>query len=185
MTDLTGPASAGSRGVRGFADVWWRGKFAWEYKRKGKYRKLDDAYRQLCQYREALEFPPLLIVSDIAHTEIHTNFTGTRKEKHVIPLAEMAEPGQLDKLRRVFTDPHSFEPKVTTERITAEAATQFARIAEGLRDRGHDAHVAAHFLMKCMFCLFAEDVGLLPDHLMQRLLKQYNYRPRKAHPPSD
>jgi len=30
---VTGPASAGSKGERGFADVWWRGKFAWEYRR--------------------------------------------------------------------------------------------------------------------------------------------------------
>ena len=30
------------------ATAWWRGKFAWEYKRKGKYRDLADAYRQLC-----------------------------------------------------------------------------------------------------------------------------------------
>jgi len=62
-------ASAGAKGERGFADVWWHGKFAWEYKRKGKYRDLNAAYRQLCQYREALENPPLLIVSDIARTE--------------------------------------------------------------------------------------------------------------------
>ena len=77
---VTDAASKGSRGAHGFADVWWRGKFAWEYKRKGKYRDLAEAYRQLCQYREALENPPLLIVSDIAHTEIHTNFTGTAKQ---------------------------------------------------------------------------------------------------------
>lgn len=37
---VTGPASAGTAGDYGFADVWWRGKFAWEYKRRGKYRDL-------------------------------------------------------------------------------------------------------------------------------------------------
>ncbi|MFQ5503008.1 MAG: class I SAM-dependent DNA methyltransferase, partial [Phycisphaerae bacterium] len=56
-----GGASKGSKGAYGFADVWWRGRFAWEYKRKDKYRDLREAYRQLCQYREALESPPLLI----------------------------------------------------------------------------------------------------------------------------
>lgn len=63
---VTGPASEGSGGAYGFADVWWRGKFGWEYKRRDKHKTLDDAYRQLCQYREALENPPLLIVSDSA-----------------------------------------------------------------------------------------------------------------------
>lgn len=98
--------------------MWWRGKFAWEYKRKGKYRDLTEACRQLCQYREALENPPLLIVSDIARAEIHTNFTATVKQVHAIALADMAEPRSLGLLRRVFTDPESFRPDVTAARVT-------------------------------------------------------------------
>ena len=90
--EVSAAASRGSKGDWGFADVWWRGKFAWEYKRKGEYKSLGEAYRQLCQYREALANPPLLIVSDIARTEIHTNFTGTTKAVHAIALEDMARP---------------------------------------------------------------------------------------------
>jgi len=151
--------------------VWWRGKFAWEYKRKGKYRDLAEAYRQLCQYREALENPPLLIVSDIARTEVHTNFTGTAKQVHVVTLDKMAEPESLDLLRRVFAEPLSFKPTLTPEHVTEEVAAGFAQLAQRLRDRGHEPHDAAHFLMKCMFCLFAEDVELLPGKLFERLLQ--------------
>ncbi|MFI4860925.1 MAG: type IIL restriction-modification enzyme MmeI, partial [Phycisphaerales bacterium JB063] len=61
---VTGPASASAKGKHGFADVAWRGRFAWEYKRKGKHATLDDAYRQLLQYHEHLDQPPLLIVCD-------------------------------------------------------------------------------------------------------------------------
>jgi hypothetical protein len=93
------------------------------YKRKGKYKDLSEAYQQLLQYREALENPPLLVVSDIARTEIHTNFTGTVKQVHVIPLAAMTEPAGLDLLRRLFTDPESFKPQVTTENVTEEVST--------------------------------------------------------------
>jgi len=168
---VSGTASAGSQGDYGFADVWWRGKFAWEYKRRGKYRDLAEAYRQLCQYREALENPPLLIVSDIARTEIHSNFTGTAKQVHILKLEHFAEPYALDVLRRVFTDPASFRPTLTPERVTEEVAAEFAAFAERLRKRKHEPRVAAHFLMKCMFCLFAEDVGLLPNKLFERLLK--------------
>lgn len=168
---VTGSASIGSRGDFGFADVWWRGKFAWEYKRRGKYKDLTEAYRQLCQYREALENPPLLVVSDIETTEIHTNFTGTAKQVHTIKLDDLAEPKALDLLRRVFTDPLSFKPTLTPEKVTEDVAKEFAALARRMRDRGHDPHVAAHFLMKCMFCLFAEDVGLLPNKLFNRLLE--------------
>jgi hypothetical protein len=55
---VTGIASAGSRGNRGFADVWWRGKFGWEYKRRDKYRDLSEAYRQLCEALDDL-LPPV------------------------------------------------------------------------------------------------------------------------------
>lgn len=175
--EVASGASKGSKGDRGFADVWWKGKFGWEYKRKDKYKSLDDAYRQLLQYREALESPPLLIVSDIARTEIHTNFTGTRKEVHTIALADLAEPRSLDLLRRAFTNPESFRPTLTAEKITQEVAAQLGKIAEGLRDRGHDPHDTAHFLMKCMFCLFAEDVLLLPARLFKNLLEKFHHRP--------
>ncbi len=170
-------ASRGSKGAGGFADVWWRGKFGWEYKRKGKYNDLTEAYRQLCQYREALENPPLLIVSDIARTEIHTNFTGTAKAVHTIALDQFDRPEKLALLRRVFTDPDSFRPEVTAETITNEIAEQFGLLSRSLQNRGHDAHEAAHFLMKCMFCLFAEDVDLLPDRLFTRLLEQWKDSP--------
>jgi hypothetical protein len=39
---VTGPASKGSKGESGFADVWWRGKFGWEYKRKDKHETLEE-----------------------------------------------------------------------------------------------------------------------------------------------
>lgn len=177
--EVSAAASRGSKGERGFADVWWRGKFAWEYKRKGKYKSLDEAYRQLCQYREALGNPPLLIVSDIARTEIHTNFTGTTKAVHVIALEDMAKPESIDLLRRVFADPESLRPTERVEDVTALAAREIGLIAQSLRDRGHDPHETAHFLMKCMFCLFAEDTDLLPKDLFKRLLEGSKYDPAR------
>jgi hypothetical protein len=65
-------------GGKGFADVWRRGCFGWEY--KGKHKDLKAAYQQLQKYREALENPPLLIVCDMDPFEVHTNFTGTVAE---------------------------------------------------------------------------------------------------------
>lgn len=179
---VTDSASRSAAGERGFADVWWRGKFGWEYKRRGRYRDLTDAYRQLLQYREALENPPLLIVSDIDRTEIHTNFTGTAKQVHAVALHDLDQPESLALLRRAFTDPESFRPTVTARKVTEAVAEQVARLARSLTDRGHDPHAAAHFLMKCMFCLFAEDVGLLPNHLFTRLLQQWHDAPAELTP---
>src|SRR5207237_5595407 len=83
---VVGAASRGSKGDRGFVDVWKRGFFAWEYKRKDKYKDLEEAYRQLYQYRDALDNPPLSVVCDIRTTEIRTHFSGYPTEKQVVRL---------------------------------------------------------------------------------------------------
>ncbi len=64
-------------GGDGWADVWYKGHFAWEYKGRGK--DLDAAYKQLLGYKDDLQNPPLMIVSDLNIIRIHTNFTNKIK----------------------------------------------------------------------------------------------------------
>jgi hypothetical protein len=71
----------------GFADVWKRHCFAWEY--KGTRSNLVQAYAQLKQYADAFDNPPLLIVSDMQEVRVHTNFTNAIAQQHVISLAEL------------------------------------------------------------------------------------------------
>jgi len=161
--------SKAARG-KGFADVWKRGAFAWEY--KGKRADLGDAYRQLLLYRDDLENPPLLIVSNIDRIEIHTNFTGTNKSVLVFTLEDLLDGGKRAELRRAWTDPSFFDPRRHRERITEEAATEIGRIALSLRDRGHDAERVAHFVLQLVFALFAEDTGLLPNKILTKILER-------------
>ena len=166
-------------GGQGWADVWKRGAFAWEY--KGKHANLDKAYQQLLQYREALQNPPLLIVSDIDTIVIHTNFTNTVKQVYTITLDDVLTTAGLTRLRDVFENPDAFRAAQTTEQVTREAATQFASLAARLRRwEGDDPAAAqriAHFLIRLLFCLFAEDVGLLPNKLFSRLIESTRRRP--------
>lgn len=155
-------------GGEGWADVWMKGKFAWEYKRKR--RNLLEAYQQLLLYRENLDNPPLLVVSDLDRFEIHTNFTAKPAVVHAFSLDELAEPKNLEVLRKLFTDPKALEPGETTEAITKVVAERFSGLAEGMRVRNVPAQKAAHFLMKLMFCMFAEDIELLPAKLFSKLL---------------
>jgi len=155
-------------GGRGWADVWRRGYFAWEY--KGKHHDLDAAYQQLLRYAGPLENPPLLIVSDMEKIRIHTNFTNTVQEVHEVTLDSFEQPASLALLRKVFADPESLRPGQTRTGITEQAAERFAAIAQRLRGRGHDPMRVAHFVNRMLFCLFAEDIGLLPERMFQRLL---------------
>lgn len=164
---LTKTGSAAGR-TDGFADVWLKGCFAWEYKAPG--RNLDAALRQLMMYALPLESPPLLVVSDRLRVEVHTHFTGTPSEKHVFALAEFGRPDVQQRLRTLWTDPEAWRPKRSNRDITDEAARTFAATAERLRAAGVPAAEVSHFLTQCLFCFFAEDAGLLPARLFERLV---------------
>jgi type II restriction/modification system DNA methylase subunit YeeA len=173
---FTFEAGAGKQaGGQGWADVWKRGFFAWEY--KGKHADLDKAYQQLLQYREALENPPLLVVSDLDRIEIHTNFTNTVKQKVVITLDDLLTVEGMRHLRALFTDPAFFKSPETTQAVTEKAAREFARLAEVLRRHEDDPQRIAHFLIRLLFCLFAEDIDLLPQGLFTRLIERGRQNP--------
>jgi hypothetical protein len=76
-----------------------------------------------------LENPPLLVVSDLDRFEIHTNFTAKPTVVHAFSLDELAEPKNLDTLRKLFTDPNALEPGETTEAITQDVAERFSGLA--------------------------------------------------------
>ena len=152
----------------GYADVFLPGVFAWENKAPGK--NLDAALQQLLTYSLALNNPPLLVVSDRLTTRIHTRFTGHPSETHEVRIGELDQPETRALLRRVWTDPNSFRPRRTSRDITEAAARSFATLAEQLRSRGHHPDTVAHFLTQCLFCFFAEDVGLLPARMFERLV---------------
>ncbi|MFM2275357.1 MAG: hypothetical protein RL211_1229 [Pseudomonadota bacterium] len=158
--------------ARGYADVFKRDYFAWENKAPGK--NLDTALKQLLTYSLALSNPPLLVVCDRLTIRIHTQFNGHPSETHTVLLQELDQPEKLALLRRVWLNPGSFRPKKTSRDITEAAAKSFALLAEGLRKRGagtpEHADEVAHFLTQCLFCFFAEDVGLLPGRMFEGLV---------------
>ena len=162
-------------GGDGWADVWRRHCFAWEY--KGKHKDLGAALRQLQQYALALDNPPLLIVSDFETIEIHTHFTNTVHTVRRLTLDDLADPAHRQVLQWAFTDPERLKPGRTTEAVTAEAAELFAGLAQRLRQRGHEPPRVAHFMTRLLFCLFAEDIGLLPGRLFSELLAAVKARP--------
>jgi hypothetical protein len=167
-----------SSASQGWADVWKRGCFAWEYKAPDK--DLGAALKQLMVYALALDNPPLLVVSDRNRIEIHTHFTGTPSEVHSILLQNIGQPENLQKLRWLFDAPERFKPRTTTYAVTEEAARKMGKLAERLNAQGHTPLQTAHFLIQCVFCMFAEDAKLLPEKLFERVLDKSNPDGAKA-----
>lgn len=156
-------------GGDGWADVWREECFAWEY--KGKHKDLAKAFEQLLRYSIALDSPPLLIVSDMDVIRIHTNWTNTVQEVHELALDDLLDGAKRDLLRNAFVDPEALRPRRTRQQLTEESAKRFAELAQRLRERGNEAHGVAHFVNRLVFCMFAEDVGLLPDHMFTKMLE--------------
>jgi hypothetical protein len=151
---------------QGYADVFYKGHFAVEYKGKGKYKDLQDAYRQLQRYRENLFNPPLLVVTDIATWEIHTNFPNTEKKIYSFTNTDIANRPEVTRwLRYLFEAPDMLHPARNTEQVTLEAAQSFQFIVDNMRDYQQEQARIARFLTRIVFCLFAEDIGLLPAGL--------------------
>jgi hypothetical protein len=163
---------------QGWADVWKKNHFAWEYKAPG--RDLGAALKQLMTYALALDNPPLLVVSDRNRIEIHTHFTGTPSEVHSITLDEIGQPLNLQKLRWLFDAPDRFKPRRTTYAVTEEAAARMGSLATRLTARGLDPQAVAHFLIQCVFCMFSEDARLLPEKLFETVLDKSNPDGAKA-----
>ena len=175
-----------SSASQGWADVWKKNCFAWEYKAPDK--DLGAALKQLMVYALALDNPPLLVVSDRKRIEIHTHFTGTPSEVHTILLEDIGQPQHLQKLRWLFESPDRFKPQRSTYAVTEEAARKMGRLAERLNAKEHSpvlshaegALQTAHFLIQCVFCMFAEDARLLPHKLFETVLDKSNPDGTKA-----
>ncbi|MDQ2832620.1 MAG: class I SAM-dependent DNA methyltransferase, partial [Acidobacteriota bacterium] len=177
-------------GGEGFADVWKRGFFAWEYKSKGG--DLKAAYRQLSNYHEALENPPLLVVCDFVRFEVHTKFENSPTRVYAFTLDDLllnrdtptcAIP-PVEVLRACFTDFNPLRPENTAVRVTRAAAADLLRLAERLelerRPTPLSREQIAHFLMRIVFCLFADSIGLLPEHTFRDLaLSKDRFLPTK------
>src|ERR1017187_4336688 len=164
-------------GGDGWADVWKKDFFGWEY--KGKKKNLDAAYDQLLEYRADLENPPLLVVCDMDIIRVHTNFNNAPVRTHEITLATLDQPRNLEILRHVFFEPDKLKPGVTSVAITEKASGHFADIAKSMCVRGLDPQAVAHFLVRVVFCLFAEDVGLLERGLFAKLVTRVGNDPKK------
>ena len=181
--DPTGEHYCFERGARkdgggdGWADVWKRHCFAWEY--KGKHADLDAAFNQLRQYALALENPPVLVVSDMVRFRIRTNWTNSVSLTHEFGLDELADAANRNKLKWAMSDPERLRPGESRQGLTERAAATFAELAQSLRERGHDPQAVAHFVNRLVFCMFAEDVGLLPDDLFTRMLEHARRQPEE------
>ncbi|MFZ0436037.1 MAG: DNA methyltransferase [Chthoniobacterales bacterium] len=130
--------------------------------------------------------PPFLLVADIGHTiELYADFTQAGKAYLPYPdprtfrirLSDLAEESVRDRLRQVWLDPLSLDPSKISAAVTREIADLLAALAASLERSGHPPKLVGEFLTRCLFCMFAEDVGLLPKDGFRGLLESIRTQP--------
>jgi hypothetical protein len=174
----------------GRVDCYKRGHFIWESKKlkagisaqsSGTTTKsFDDALlkarTQAENYARALPAsegrPPFVVVVDVGHViELYAEFTRSGAtytpfpdpRSHRIRLEQLADPAVRARLKALWTDPHSLDPSRISAKVTRAVAAELAELARSLEAAGHAPQAVAAFLTRCLFSMFAEDVGLLPQ----------------------
>lgn len=161
----------------GFADAYLEGRFGWEF--KGSDAQLPGAFNQLLRYSVYLKTPPLLIVSSFRTILIRTNFAGTETVLYRIPITDLLRPEQLNILRWAFFDPEQLRSDRSVEEVTKETANLFRSIVEDMEQHCPDSEKLARYLNQLVFCLYAEDAGLLPNELFSDIVRnQYRNHDR-------
>ena len=160
----------------GFADAYLEGCFGWEF--KGSDDDLAAALNQLLRYQVHLKTPPLLIVSSFRTIRIQTNFPGMETVRHEIPVAELDQPAQLRKLQWAFFTPAEFRPNRTVDAVTKETADLFQAIVVDMEQHTADSERLARYLNQIVFCLYAEDAGLLPGSPFSQVVHQHYRNPQ-------
>ena len=144
------------------------------------------------QYAKALpEWPPFLIVVDVGYSiEVYADFSGTGKHYAQFPdtnsfrifLADLARADVRERLRAIWLDPLSLDPSQHAARVTREIAERLATLGRSLERDRHGAERVALFLMRCLFTIFADNIGLLRRHAVRDLLRGLRGRPQTFAP---
>lgn len=131
-------------------------------------------------------WPPFLVVVDVGHSiHLYSDFTRSGhtyvpfpdSRSHRIPLRELVQDAQRERLRQVWLNPLALDPSRRSARITREVAARLAELAASLEQSGHEAGRVASFLMRCLFTMFAEDVRLIPAGAFTAVLERLKGRP--------
>jgi SAM-dependent methyltransferase len=154
-----------------------------------------NAKRQAEDYARALPvshgWPPFVLVCDVGHCiEVYADFSGQGKNYTQFPdrqgfriyLEDLRKPEVRERLKRIWQEPVSLDPTRNAAKVTREIAERLAAVSKSLEAKKYPAEEVAHFLMRCLFTMFAEDVKLLPENCFRELLAECRQHPDKFVP---
>jgi hypothetical protein len=149
-----------------------------------------NAKRQAEEYARALPtshgWPPFILVCDVGHCiEVYADFSGQGKNYTQFPdrqtfriyLEDFRNDEVRERLRKIWLDPASLDPAQASAKVTRDIAKRLAQVSLALEKKNYPAQDVAMFLMRCLFTMFAEDVGLLPEKSFKEVLEECEKNP--------
>ncbi|MGU3389793.1 class I SAM-dependent DNA methyltransferase [Sphingomonas sp. M1A8_2b] len=156
---------------------------------------MRNAREQAEQYARALPpehgWPPFILVVDVGHAiEVFADFSGQGKNYRQFPdrsgfriyLDDLRDPEIRARLRAIWLDPHALDPARHAAAVTRDIAKRLASVSKLLEERGYQPEPVAHFLMRCLFTMFAEDTGLLDPGSFTDVLSDARANPESFAP---
>jgi len=149
---------AGGKSGSGRIDYLWKGKIAIEMKSLGE--NLTEAYhRQLSKYLANLpeeDKPKIWLVCDFETMRVYRSFTKKPVDvkvaglyKHIKLFAEIAGYGDTERI-------------VYPKEVNIKAAEKMAVLHDTLKNCGYGGHDLELYLVRLLFCLFADNTGIFP-----------------------
>jgi hypothetical protein len=169
---------------RGFVDCYKAGHFVLEAKDYEEGRSNDvllrKAYGQARQYasHDPLGIaPPYILVLDVGKMILvwdrwSGTFGGYPAARRIDLMRLHERPEDIALLVDIWTNPNARDPRMSSQLVTKEIAQRLAELAASLEARQFEQERVARFLMRCVFTMFSEDVGLLPDEPFYHLLDE-------------
>ena len=153
-----------SDGSQGYADCFWQGKILIEMKSRGK--DLDAAYQQAMEYVRTLEpsvFPRAVVISDFQRWR----FYNLEKDNALTEFA-LKDLRKFVKLFGFMIGAESEDEIREQDPVNRQAAEQMARLHDAMKAVGYVGHPLEVYLVRLLFCLFAEDTDIFePDQFMR------------------
>jgi hypothetical protein len=134
--------------------------------------------------------PPFIVIVDVGNTiALYSEFSRTGgnyipfpdPSSYRLKLDDLHDGNVRQLLHQVWNDPMGLDPSRRSAKVTREIAARLAELAKSL-EGSSDPESVAHFLMRCLFTMFAEDVGMLPERSFTQLLDDIRQDPASFQP---
>ncbi len=145
----------------GYIDLFWKSTLLIEMKSKGK--NLDKAYTQAREYLQGIknhELPQYVLISDFETFRLYDYESG---EMHQFLLADFINNVQhfgfiAGYIKRIFKE---------QDPVNIKAANLMGKLHDRLKEIGYDGHPLELYLVRLLFCLFAEDTTIFEKDLFR------------------